>query len=410
MPKSEWVHEREPVFTAWFTSGAHWSTTEPVGTSYRDLDYLKGNITISQGNPGWRNLGGEAVGGDFQVYKKDFRCGGFASGDRMHFSDDEDPMGGTTEHWFTNQYAAVINVDQASRGWREIEATGMSELDALGATAISRCIPTNPIFNLSTALGEAREGFPRLGLNTWQDRAFQARRAGDDYLNYEFGWKPLVGEIETFFNMVKNSDRILKQYEAGSGKRLHARYAFPDEVEYDVYEEWGRLPVPTLIDATDLGNSPGRFTATTTTKTKRWFEGVFTYHLPAAGTLDGYLARANKLAGVRLTPETLWELAPWSWAADWFSNSGDVISNVSRFMEDGLVMPYGYIMETKTIEVSCDLRHISYFCYPGDHHFNQTWTTSVKTRRKATPFGFGFDWDGLTPRQGAIMSALGLKR
>jgi hypothetical protein len=35
---------------------------------------------------------------------------------------------------------------------------------------------------------------------------------------------------------------------------------------------------------------------------------------------------------------------------------------------------------------------------------------TVKVRVKATPFGFGFAEENLTPKQGAILGALGLSR
>jgi hypothetical protein len=76
---------------------------------------------------------------------------------------------------------------------------------------------------------------------------------------------------------------------------------------------------------------------------------------------------------------------------------------------DGLVIQYGYVMEHKVTTRSYynDGAH----SYKGDyvvspvHLFYET-----KRRVRASPFGFGLDWSGFTPRQLAITAALGLTR
>jgi len=125
---------------------------------------------------------------------------------------------------------------------------------------------------------------------------------------------------------------------------------------------------------------------------------------------------AKQVFGAKLTPETLWNLTPWSWAVDWFSNTGDVLSNVSSWKSDGLVMQYGYIMETSIT------RHTYRYIptknwngvspYTGDYKAIPPLIVEKisKIRRRANPFGFGVTWDGLSPIQATIAAALGLSR
>jgi len=84
-------------------------------------------------------------------------------------------------------------------------------------------------------------------------------------------------------------------------------------------------------------------------ETKKWFEGCFTYGLPSSSDnwrkALGFGSDADQLFGIALSPSILWELTPWSWAVDWFSNAGQVINNVTNFGLAGLVLRYGYIME-----------------------------------------------------------------
>jgi hypothetical protein len=157
----------------------------------------------------------------------------------------------------------------------------------------------------------------------------------------------------------------------------------------------------------------GRVTRRRETIVRRWFSGAFTYSLPVGykshDAVTGYAARASVLFGAELTPSTVWNLAPWSWAVDWFTNVGDVLSNASDALFDGLVMRYGYIMEHSLIRDT--------YTYGGPTNMQSattpqplTFVTETKLRRKANPFGFGLTWEGLSPRQVAILVALGITR
>jgi len=126
--------------------------------------------------------------------------------------------------------------------------------------------------------------------------------------------------------------------------------------------------------------------------------------------MSGHAETAKKLLGFDITPEVLWELVPWSWAVDWFTNVGDLIKNVSAFSTDGLVMRYGYIMEHSIARDTyihigpTGFRSQSVFCEP------YTFVCETKLRRRATPFGFGLNLEALTGRQKSIIAALGLTR
>jgi hypothetical protein len=125
--------------------------------------------------------------------------------------------------------------------------------------------------------------------------------------------------------------------------------------------------------------------------------------------MERYEQEANKLLGTRLTPETLYELTPWSWAADWVSNLGDVAQNISSFGADGLVLHHGYIMERSTVSRTFEMKGVALKGQPK-YDLSQTYTTVVKQRVKATPYGFGLDVGSFSPHQVAIVAALGLSR
>jgi len=117
---------------------------------------------------------------------------------------------------------------------------------------------------------------------------------------------------------------------------------------------------------------------------------------------------AKKLLGISLTPETLWNLAPWSWTVDWFSNAGDVISNVSDWATDGLVMRYGYLMEHSIVKDTYLMNGTGSKSVPSCPPLQLV--TETKLRKRANPFGFGLTWNGLSAVQLAILGALGISR
>jgi len=303
--------------------------------------------------------------------------------------------------------------------WPVVNPSTDIQLYAMGTSVIAHVLPTNPVADLAQFLGELREGLPRLGIDTFKARTARARSAGSDYLNAQFGWKPLLSDIRKFSKAVTQQDKILRQYEKDSGKPVKRKVTMTDDesVSMDTYRA---KPSPDVWFWISTSIDPGVMIKTTTVKTRRWFSGVFTYYLgpDEKGSLLSkvWSQKANKLFGTRLTPELVWNLTPWSWAFDWVGNTGDVLHNISAFHNDGLVMPYAYIMEEKSISCKYELKGVTFFRADspvgiGPYNFEQVFTTTVKKRLAATPFGFGLSpLLDFSNRQLAIIAALGLSR
>lgn len=406
---------------AWNVPGDWYDFVDTPTENWESVtDFIEGELITSSGHQ-ISKLGKtrDDIGGDFMVVKREYSHHSSLGDEPKHFSIHHDygnpyyadPMAhGGTHHYFV-PHAAVEHVASWSSAFDfGVEYSSEFEMDALGTTAVARSIPTNPLFNAAAFIGELREGIPKLGIETWKSRSAVARNAGSDYLNAEFGWKPLVSDIQKFAYVVKNADRIAAQYAADSGKLIKRKYNFPPE-EVSSHDEWtGRYPAPLWDYDLFRPDHVGRLRRYRTKRTKRWLKAAFTYYLPPVGTRARDLAIANKLYGIRLTPDVVWQLSPWSWAADWVTNIGDITSNISAFASDGLVMPYAYMMEETTAREEWILDQVAYKSYPGMQNFRQTFTTTAKQRRRATPFGFGFDFGGLTGRQTAILAALSISR
>jgi len=309
-----------------------------------------------------------------------------------------------------------------------------SSMKTDGTTAISQCAPTNPTAQLATTLAESvREGIPSLpGIQSWKKRTEAAKAAGSEYLNYQFGWAPLVSEVGSVTNAARNHRDIMQNYRHNEGRDIHRRFDFPIETQVLGSE----VLTPAYFGTTNVNNFagyvagegvPARRTSSVTKTRKRWFEGCFTYGGPS-GTdyfrrAIGFGSEADAVYGLALTPDVLWELTPWSWAVDWFTNTGDVIHNVTNFALAGLVMRYGYMMEETIYEYSTMYegqvvrrRLTSNGVSPrkyGPLPLESTVTGKrivSRSRVAASPFGFGVGWEGLSPTQLAITAAIGITR
>lgn len=282
-----------------------------------------------------------------------------------------------------------------------------NQLKGQGTKAISLCAPTNPSFDMAQFLGELREGAPKvIGSGLLKEKTRYLKGSGSEYLNVEFGWKPIVNDVQKFARMVKHSDKVIDNYRKASDTKIRRRFIYPPA--YSSWSIYGGGP----CSQPDVGNTYyGEGTRTKTGESKSWFSGAFKYHIPVGGSaldkLKRHVSEADKLLGIRITPELMWNLAPWTWAADWFANTGDILHNISALGSDGLAMQYGYMMHsTNTYETA------SWKGNSGSTKYGGSWTRNkdMKMRLGASPYGFSLTWDGLSNRQLAIAAAIGATR
>lgn len=234
--------------------------------------------------------------------------------------------------------------------------------------------------------------------------------AGSEYLNYQFGWAPLVSDLMKAVDATSKSEKIWTQYKRDSGRLVRRRMHLPLEtriVDEHVTENW---PVEGLVTDNMFVSrrATGSLHEITTATTKRWFEGGFVYYVPDNPVLAA-ASKARKLYGLSLDPEVVWNLAPWSWLVDWHGTIGAGISNLSDLATDGLVMRYGYMMEETTVKHVSTLKNIATWS-GGPSTVSATATCVVKKRVAASPYGFGLTWESYSPRQLSILAALGVTR
>jgi hypothetical protein len=368
--------------------------------------------TASENHPGWaRRKTREAVGdigGNFYTSKRSAECSNVrASLNGTEF------VGGFLER--TVNYSGYFLPLPTMPAWPPDASSSDGALSAYGTKAVAECKPTNALVDLASTLAElVKDGAPnKIGAELWKSTAARARQAlGHEYLNYEFGWKPLIGDVRNTALAIMQADAAMRQYQRDAGKLVRRRFDFPSIETEDVAVVADRTNAVTGMSASAIMTTPslqGRVLRVRKTYVRRWFSGAFTYHLPYLGAGGQTFQKASHIYGLDLKPETLWNLAPWSWAVDWFVPVGDLIGNLQDWASDGLVLRYGYIMEHSLVRDT--------YTFDGPTGFvgsarpsTYSLTFEVKKRRRANPFGFGLTWSGLSPRQLAIAAALGISR
>lgn len=382
-------------------------------SSNKDFTFVGRQATTSTGNPHHligrtgRDIGARFITKDQFVTVDDVELSPFGGTPIKQYSLD------VTTSGFRRRYTGprlAIGIQSAIVDFPMPLVIETASLNAKGATAISNTIPTRPAANLGTFLGELREGMPSaIGAQLWRSRIKDFRALGGEYLNLKFGWESLVRDIRSFFTAVSDGERFLTQLEQDSGKNVRRSFYF--------------TPVRTL-DQTNVSTNQGTFPSLSSTlnpangtrttysfsEEKIWFKGAYTYYLsPKTRDRLANVARyADHVLGLDLNPEVLWELTPWSWVADYFANVGDVMTNITYFSQDNLLLRYGYVMKTRKTGF-----HYSWTgTIPG---YGPTSTTIsggniTKQRVRATPYGFGFNTGGLNTSQWAILVALGIAR
>lgn len=291
-----------------------------------------------------------------------------------------------------------------------------AQMNAWGATGIARSTPTNPLAGMGQFLGELRD-LPKIPLlQTMKERSRQfrdlARSGSSEYLNAQFGWVPFIKDVQDFFRVLHTADARISKLVNGSGRNIHRKTDIINTESVTVSQLSNSFyGVPPL--SIWLYNQPGRLSLTTTTIKHVYFSGCFTYYIRSGSTTVDIWVRNEQilshLYGLRITPHLLWQLAPWSWAADWMSNMGDNIHNYSAFQNDSLLLRYGYVMCTKRVTNTYSLTGLQ-MANGRSINTEQTFISESRSRTRATPFGFGLNPTSFSSRQWSIIGALGISK
>lgn len=255
-------------------------------------------------------------------------------------------------------------------------------------------------------------------------REMNPRELANQFLNYEFGWSPFLGDLESFMDTFLQAAEKLKKLTSQNGQWKRRRVkVIPKESKTTVISDYTfpfnsvsyALPCFPVSFPSDFFLSPPSIRVIETETMSLHASGKFRFYLPEFdSTLPSYTTVLNrirqwqKLYGLKLNPYHIWKIIPWSWLVDWFLPVGSKIQRLTDFYEDSVAAAYFFVtcrfIKSRTIEIKLPL-------VTGHKTLRFTRAFASKQRVSAdNPYGFGLTWDQLSPKRLSILSALGITR
>lgn len=303
------------------------------------------------------------------------------------------------------------------------DATLRSQLYSYGAGAFKRFAPKPHSISLGEGFFELKETFTNFHqimknlrrLRTLSKREAHISELASSYLGYQFGWKPFVQDLVTCLTSIKKIDAQIE-----SAQRNNNRWV---KRSGNVLTNFETLSSRNLTGGVIVPlNYAQQLSAkdVTTRQDRIWFEGKFKYHIPALRnrTFGDRMKALPTVWDISLNPSTVYQLIPWSWLFDWFSNTGEIMYNLNQSISNNLVAKYAYLMHEAIFQVErtalWKFKYTEKIDGVGDTKYtygagSSATTVTCKNRIAANPFGFSLSVPSFTPWQISILLALGMR-
>lgn len=243
------------------------------------------------------------------------------------------------------------------------------------------------------------------------------KQLGDQYLNFQFGWKPFVKDVVNVCDVAVNGDKYIADGIARNDKWVQRRFA-EDEISSEelVYSRTDS----TCVDPAVLNESLGlgakcSYTITLEHYERVWYEGSFKVYRrefdkrikmhPGLRKVRQYAT----LMGLNVSPTVLWKVTPWTWLIDWFSDVGGAIQRSEDLLTQSVCSQYFYIMRHKKRRYRCRLVYTDLRGKVVD----LSWYVGATIKQRghgSSPFSFNLSPGGLSETQLSILAALGLSK
>jgi len=179
----------------------------------------------------------------------------------------------------------------------------------------------------------------------WNSRRGFLANVANANLNYQFGWKPTIGDISAMVNAVRTLQQKLRDWERSVGQLKKRQLT----VSNNTIGKTGSAAV----------SSWGTVTWSVSFTQKVTAHIVFRpLPLKAYTDLEKLLRGTLDSLGFELNPKILWDAVPFSFVVDWFVNIGQYLE---RFKSDTLELPIkleaAYLQNKETMIIDCRTRN-----------------------------------------------------
>lgn len=146
----------------------------------------------------------------------------------------------------------------------------------------------------------------------WRSNITRSKNVAGGYLNYQFGWKPTIGDIQAMIAALLNLKHKLALFKELAGNLI-------------------KEETTVLNDNISHGGTVGSGSTTTVdwqARHKRRCTAHFVFRVEGLGPIDDWLsAIASTLdaLGFELNPRLIWEAIPFTFVIDWFFGIGRLL-------------------------------------------------------------------------------------
>jgi len=304
-----------------------------------------------------------------------------------------------------------------------------------GAAAWNAMRPDKPDFTLALSLAELKDmpGMLKDAVKGVKNAvgAVQKKRAKNGkgplsktaqfYLAAQFGWLPILSDVQNFAKAHKNQQKRLKQLIKDNGKPIHRTREMSKTENHNgggtsTYQSGYGADIDPVFVTQCYGPGPTFRRVHTSDHSRTWCEGTFRYHLPPGPHDVPWKNKMfSRIMGGRPTPDLIYNLMPWTWLADYFTGLGDFIQAISPGVADRLAADGAWLMKSEEWVAVRDASGKFQGAKVNDLVINEAVCSSSshsirKMRIAASPFGFGVKQSSLTPKQLSILGALGISK
>ena len=251
------------------------------------------------------------------------------------------------------------------------------------------------------------------------------KEAADHFLNHNFGWVPFINDLTKFFDTYQRTNEYVEQLTKSNGNWQGRRAAIDHVITVGkignrVYSQrvqpsgfrLDSVLKPVTVDGISC---TGFCDITQTFELDVWAKGSFKVYIPefddnllTFGSQVTSIGRLLRIYGAHINPSLIWRITPWTWLVDWFVSIGRNIDIINDQFFDKIPCRYLYLMGKSSRRI---VSNHMFSTWQGWHSLN--WERSLSTKQRIladSPFGFDLRWDQLTPKQWAILGAIGITR
>jgi len=249
-------------------------------------------------------------------------------------------------------------------------------------------------------------------------RVMTPKRVSDDFLNHQFGWTPFIGDLKKFYTTFQDFHAIKSKLRANNDKWIRRRAVLDDSWTDTVISRGTGMqvePVGYLVQSLFVpGVNPTwevrerKHSYITAVGSYKYYRPEFDESLPDYNSAWNSVNRYLTIYGARITPSTIYRATPWTWLVDWFTDFGANIDAMTDIAIDAIAARYLYVSRHSSTE-QIVVQTLPFKDGTISASWPLLWTEKVRNSA-STPYGFGLSWNLLSPRQLAILAALGITR